>query len=107
MGSPERRPSCSCATARRSCAPWRTDWARTLLDAGFLPPHARLFSMAFLGQSAEKSYTVAGAFVAWVLERWGAATVRAWYGGASLESATSEAPGTLDVEFQAWLRAQP
>ena len=56
-------------------------WARAMLDAGFLPEARRLFSMAFLGQSAEKSYTVAGAFVGWVVDRWGAGTLRAWYGG--------------------------
>ena len=33
---------------------------------------AELFSLGFLGESAAKSYTVAGAFVGWVLDRWGA-----------------------------------
>jgi hypothetical protein len=82
-------------------------WARAMLDAGILPSSGQLFSMGFLGQSAEKSYTAAGAFVTWVLERWGSGAVRAWYGGASLESVTGEATASLDAGFQGWLRDRP
>jgi hypothetical protein len=82
-------------------------WARAMLDAGLLPPPARLFSMGFLGQSAEKSYTVAGAFVGWVIGRWGAGTLRAWYGGGSIETLTGEGFASLDDDFRAWLRSQP
>ena len=56
-------------------------WARAMLDLGTLPEIRGLFSLEFLGVSAQKSYTVAGAFVGWVLDRWGAGVVRAWYGG--------------------------
>jgi hypothetical protein len=66
-----------------------------------------LFSLDFLGASAQKSYTVAGAFIDWALERWGAATVRAWYGGGSIEALTGERWAAIDDEFRAWLRTQP
>jgi hypothetical protein len=82
-------------------------WARAMLDAGFLPETRRLFSMAFLGQSAEKSYTVAGAFAGWVIGRWGAGTLRAWYGGASIEALTGQSFAALDESFRAWLRGLP
>ena len=41
-------------------------WARAMLDLGILPPIRSIFSLEFLGASAPKSYTVAGAFVTWV-----------------------------------------
>ena len=58
-------------------------WARAMLDLGILPSVHDLFSLGFLGENASKSYTVAGAFVSWVLDSWGNAALRAWYGGAS------------------------
>jgi hypothetical protein len=75
-------------------------WARAMLDLGTLPSIRGLFSIDFLGENAAKSYTVAGAFVTWVLDRWGAADVRAWYGGASIEALTGEPWGALDTEFR-------
>ena len=79
-------------------------WARAMLDLGTLPEIRTLFSLAFLGSSAQKSYTVAGAFVAWMLDQRGAAVVRAWYGGESIEALTGETWGSLDAQFRDWLR---
>jgi hypothetical protein len=79
-------------------------WARAMLDLGILPAVQRLFSVDFLGENAAKSYTVAGAFVAWALERWGATVVRAWYGGASIEELTRSSWVGLDEQFRASLR---
>lgn len=80
-------------------------WARAMLDLGTLPPIRRLFSVGFLGENAAKSYTIAGAFVAWVLDRWGAFAVRAWYGGGSIERLTGESWVILDEQFRQSLRA--
>ncbi|HEY8039747.1 MAG TPA: hypothetical protein VIF15_08145 [Polyangiaceae bacterium] len=80
-------------------------WARAMLDLGILPRIADLFSFGFLGENAAKSYTVAGAFVSWVLERWDAGTVRAWYGGASIETLTGQSWSALDQQFRDALRA--
>jgi hypothetical protein len=82
-------------------------WARAMLELSALPAPSEIFSLGFLGQSADKSYTVAGAFVGWVLDRWGPGVVRAWYGGASIEVLTGRALAALDEEFRAWLRALP
>jgi hypothetical protein len=80
-------------------------WARAMLDAGILPVASDLFSLDFLGENAAKSYTVAGAFVAWVLERWGTKVLRDWYGGGSIEALTGESWGALDAHFRDMLRA--
>jgi hypothetical protein len=82
-------------------------WARAMLDIGVLPPVRELFSLDFLGHSAAKSYTVAGAFVSWALERWGTATVHAWYGGESIEALTGQRWSVLDSAFRESLAALP
>jgi hypothetical protein len=82
-------------------------WARAMLEVGLLPPTQEIFSLGFLGQSAERSYTVAGAFVAWVMERWGLAVVQAWYRGEALEGLTHEGWDALDGEFRVWLMTMP
>ena len=79
-------------------------WARAMLDSNTLPGVRSLFSLEFLGTSAQKSYTVAGAFVGWVLDRWGPPVVRAWYGGGSIEALTGEPWAALDGAFRDWLR---
>jgi hypothetical protein len=82
-------------------------WARAMLDVGTLPDVRPMFSLEFLGASAQKSYTVAGAFVAWVLDRWGSAVIRSWYGGGSIEDLTHESWASLDARFREWLRTLP
>jgi hypothetical protein len=82
-------------------------WARAMLDLGILPPLRSLFSLGFLGENASKSYTVAGAFVAWVLARWDTAVVRGWYGGGSLEALTGKSWSDLEADFHASLRSLP
>jgi hypothetical protein len=79
-------------------------WARAMLELGTLPDTRNIFSLGFLGQNADKSYTVAGAFVDWVMTRWGPGTVQAWYGGASLETLAGQTWGEIDQSFRAWLR---
>ncbi len=79
-------------------------WARAMLDLGILPPVGKIFSLGFLGENAAKSYTIAGAFVAWVLDRWGASVVRAWYGGTSIEALSGESWAALDDQFRQSLR---
>ncbi len=69
-----------------------------------LPRISRVFSLGFLGDNAARSYTVAGAFVAWVTERWGAGVLHAWYAGESLERLTLRPWDDLDAEFRAALR---
>jgi hypothetical protein len=80
-------------------------WARAMLDLGILPQIRRLFSLDFLGENASKSYTVAGAFVTWMRDRWGADVMRAWYGGGSIEALTGRSWSELEDDFQASLKA--
>jgi tetratricopeptide (TPR) repeat protein len=80
-------------------------WARAMLDLGILPSIRELFSLGFLGENASKSYTVAGAFVTWVLDRWGTGVLRAWYGGGSIEELTGQPWASLEEQFHAVLRA--
>jgi hypothetical protein len=81
-------------------------WARAMLELEMLPPVKRVFSLAFLGEQAAKSYTIAGAFVRWAIERFGAGAVRLWYGGESVEKVTGEDWGALDRDFRGFLRAK-
>jgi tetratricopeptide (TPR) repeat protein len=76
-------------------------WARAMRDLGHLPPLESVFRLTFLTHNASTAYTVAGAFVAWLHDAHGAAAVRAWYGGATLESAT-QGRTLRDLEH-AWL----
>ena len=79
-------------------------WARAMLDLDALPSLHDLFSLGFLGENAAKSYTVAGAFVTWVLDRWGPPVLRSWYGGGSIEALTGESWGSLEEDFRGALR---
>jgi hypothetical protein len=84
-----------------------TQWTRAMLEVGLLPPARRIFSLGFLGESADRSYTVAGAFVQWAMARWGSAMVHAWYGGDRIEDLTHLDWNALDREFRGWIVAQP
>lgn len=75
------------------------EWARAMKDLGILPPLARLFTLGFFGENSSTAYTVSGAFVGWIHDRFGAGAVRAWYGGGSLPAIT----GTPWAELErAW-----
>ncbi|MGH7296348.1 MAG: hypothetical protein ACRELB_15520, partial [Polyangiaceae bacterium] len=82
-------------------------WARAMLDLGILPSIHDLFSLGFLGENASKSYTVAGAFVSWVIDGWGDAALRAWYAGGSIEVITGKPWSALESSFRDSLRALP
>ena len=76
-------------------------WAKAMMDIGVLPPIKQVFSIDFLGQNSSKSYTLAGAFVRWILDHEGSAIVRAWYGGQSIEALTHKSWSELDSGFRA------
>ena len=48
------------------------EWAKTLLDLSLLPPLESVFRLGFLGQNSSTAYTVAGAFVHWFHDHYGA-----------------------------------
>jgi tetratricopeptide (TPR) repeat protein len=76
-----------------------TEWAAAMRRIGVLPRVRALFSLGFLGGHAATSYTAAGAFVAFVRERFGTAAIRRWYGGGELTEITGESWGALE---RAW-----
>jgi tetratricopeptide (TPR) repeat protein len=82
-------------------------WARAMMDIGILPPMKHIFAMGFLGESSQKSYTLAGAFVSWLIETRGAALVRDWYAGGSIEALAGKSWDDLDAEFRRYLSALP
>jgi len=83
------------------------DWAAAMLKLGVLPELRRLFQLEFLGVSATKAYTVAGAFVTFLRDRYGAEVLRRWYGGDPLERLTrGKGLAELDGEFRTALRAR-
>jgi tetratricopeptide (TPR) repeat protein len=65
-------------------------WAKSMKDLKILPPLDRLFALGFLAHNAGVGYTVSGAFVGWVHDRFGGAAVRAWYGGRALPEVTGK-----------------
>ncbi len=81
-------------------------WSRAMLQLGILPSIHDLFTIGFMGENSSKSYTVAAAFVSWVIERWGTEALRAWYGGGSIESLAEPWP-RLESDFAAWLKSMP
>lgn len=85
--------------------------ARALLDAGKLPPIARLLAPGFLEHSAALSYTVAGSFVRFLLDTHGADKLRALYraGGTPAHFPTiyGQPLDALEEAWHAQLRATP
>jgi hypothetical protein len=82
-------------------------WAHAMMDLGILPPMRAIFSFGFLGESSAKSYTLAGAFVEWVLGKWGTEVIRRWYGGEPITSLVQMDWDALDAAFRAWIGVQP
>jgi hypothetical protein len=81
------------------------EWAHAMLEMGSVPPLRTFFSIGFLNVSAQKSYTLAGAFVRYILDTYGSKAVRDWYGGASLEALTGKGWGELDQDFRTYASA--
>ncbi len=79
------------------------EWAAAMKKRGALPPMSHVFSTSFLGQSAQKSYTLAGAFIRWMMTTKGVASVRAWYGGEPIERVFGKSFDAVDAEFRSSL----
>lgn len=85
-----------------------TEWTAAMLDAGLLPPLKSVFRLSFLGHNSATAYSVAGAFVTWLKDRYGAGALKAWYAGAELELVTQgKSWNALEAEFRAWLASVP
>jgi tetratricopeptide (TPR) repeat protein len=79
------------------------EWAKTLLDLSLLPELGAVFRLGFLGQNSSTAYTVAGAFVHWFHDRYGAAKLRRWYGGEPIERVSGQSFAALEAAWRAEL----
>jgi tetratricopeptide (TPR) repeat protein len=83
-------------------------WAGTLRRLGLLPPLSRLFRLSFLAVNSSRAYLVAGAFVQWLHERYGAQAVRRWYGGSQLKEVSGgKSLRLLEAEWHSSLALVP
>ena len=80
------------------------EWAKTLLDLQLLPPLESVFRLGFLGQNSSTAYTVAGAFLHWFHDHYGAAAVRGWYGGEPIERVSGKTLAELELAWRADLQ---
>lgn len=77
------------------------EWAKTLLDLQLLPPLESVFRLGFLGQNSSTAYTVAGAFLHWFHDHYGAAALRRWYGGEPIDRIAGKSFSQLEVAWRA------
>jgi tetratricopeptide (TPR) repeat protein len=76
------------------------EWAAAMNKLHMLPPIDSLFRLSFFGHNAAQAYTAAGAFVRFVRQEFGAAAVRRWYAGESLETVTKLTVPALEARFR-------
>ena len=80
------------------------EWSKALLDLNLLPEMQSVFRLGFLAKASSTAYTVAGAFVSFLHDRYGAQAVREWYAGRAIERVTGgKSFAALDLEFRAEL----
>jgi tetratricopeptide (TPR) repeat protein len=78
------------------------EWSKALLDLNLLPEMSSVFRLGFLAKASNTAYTVAGAFVSWFHDRYGAEAMRRWYRGQRIEDVTGgKSFAALDAEFRA------
>lgn len=77
---------------------------RAMAAAGMQPSIADLLSLRFLTVSSARGYTTAGSFLRFLLDRYGAARLRALYGsGGDFEAAYGQPLATLEAEWRAMI----
>jgi len=77
------------------------EWAKTLLELSLLPPLESVFRLGFLGQNSSTAYTVAGAFMHWFHDHYGAKSLRRWYGGEAIERVSGKSLRELEAAWRA------
>ncbi|HEY3500235.1 MAG TPA: SUMF1/EgtB/PvdO family nonheme iron enzyme [Polyangiaceae bacterium] len=80
------------------------EWAASMQKLGILPSLSSIFELDFLGLTASKAYTVAGAFVDFLREGYGPEALRRWYAGEELPALTKGKDlAALERDFRASL----
>ncbi len=83
-------------------------WSRAARDLGYLPDLERILGPAgFWSQAPARAYTAAGSFLAWLLERDGAAPVVAAYASGDISGAFGRPLGELVREWHSFLDGVP
>lgn len=78
-----------------------SQWAQAMNKLDLLPRLERVFKLSFFGEPSTRAYTVAGAFVSWMQDRYGIGAVKAWYGGARLSDVTEgKSLSALERDFR-------
>lgn len=75
------------------------EWAKAMKDLHLLPDLRRLFAFGFFGENSDSAYTVSGAFVGYLHDRFGAEAIKAWYGGRTLPEVTSSSWAELEAAW--------
>jgi hypothetical protein len=79
-------------------------WSRAMRDLGLMPSPARLVGPAgFFATAPARAYTVAGSFLAFLLERHGTAPVQAIYRGRDPAGAMGKSLPDLEAEWNGFL----
>ena len=79
-------------------------WTRALLAEDKVPALENLFGLAFFGGNARASYTVAAAFLQWMVTDFGIEALQRAYRTGSLTRATGKASADLERAWHAHLR---
>jgi tetratricopeptide (TPR) repeat protein len=80
------------------------EWSKALLDLKLLPEMPAIFRLGFITKQSSTAYTVAGAFISWLHDTYGAEAVRGWYSGKPIEDvAKGKSLSALDHDFRAHL----
>ncbi|HEU4383799.1 MAG TPA: type VI secretion system protein [Anaeromyxobacteraceae bacterium] len=80
------------------------EWTRAMRDLGLMPGASELLGPAgFLSAPKARAYTVAGSFLAYLLQRHGPGPVRRIYGGDSFQAAFGRPMDALEGEWSAFL----
>ncbi len=96
-------------------ADWRTrggmtrhQWARAVMLLGKAPPLSAIMGYGFLASSAGRSYTLAGSFCRFLVDRHGPAPFRRVFrNGGDFRAAYGKSLGQLEAQWKKFLRTVP
>jgi hypothetical protein len=83
------------------------EWTRAMRSLGHSPRLRDLLGTGFFLGAANRSYTAAGSFFRFVLDRYGAAVLRRAYARGDVEGATGKTLAVLEAEWLAFLNTLP
>ncbi|MFO0556659.1 MAG: hypothetical protein U0269_01450 [Polyangiales bacterium] len=80
------------------------EWTRAMMDAHLLPSLDEIMGSGFYGQSSSTSYTAAGSFSRWLIEREGIAKFRDVYRDADFQRVYGVSLSALEARWRAFLQ---